>query len=58
MYLLIRDANGQFTACHLLRRRRMRLQADCLQESYPFGYFNPLVTFVIKGRAALHDFSK
>lgn len=42
MYLLIRDANGQFTACHPWQRREWGLLADCLQESYPVRLSQPL----------------
>jgi len=58
MYLLIRDANGQFTDCHPLRRREWDCKQTVYRNHIPFGYFNPSVTFVIMGRAALHDFSK
>jgi len=58
MYLLIRGANGQFTACHPLRRREWDCKQTVYRNHLPFDYLNLSVTFVIKGRAALHDFSK
>jgi len=58
MYLLIRDANGQFTASHPLRRREWGCKQTVYRNHIPFGYLNLLITFLIKRRAAAHDFSK
>ena len=58
MYLLIRVANGQFTVSHPLLRREWNCKQTVYRNHIPFGYLNLSVTFVIKGRAALHDFSK